>query len=261
MNTCRKMQRKLAAGAGEDDRAAARHLSRCPSCRAFAEELGRIREGAADARGDLAAAMAGIDWDAHAERIADAAFAPGLPAAAARPAAPARTLFGWGLRPALAGLLAGIVLGAGATAFLLRARPGLRAGGAKITASGDFIERAEYELARRDALDYLDRSRLLILDLVQAEPGRPFLLKPGAGPGPARDMIARKRLINTQLGSIRMAKAREICDQIEALFLELSAVSGELTEAEAARMRDYVEGKNLLLKIRLLTKELRESEV
>jgi ribosomal protein S13 len=58
-----------------------------------------------------------------------------------------------------------------------------------------------------------------------------------------------------------MSKAREICNQIEVLFLELSAVSGELSEAEAARIKDYIEQKQLLLKIELLKKELQDNEV
>ena len=258
MRTCRKVQRRLVSEAGTGDRIVARHLERCPKCRALADGLTGIRGGAALVRGDLGAAMAGIDWEAQADRIAAAAFAPPHPAPASR-ATRSRTSFIRLPSPALAGLLAGLVLGAGAMYFALRGGPGPAAAGSKIVASRDFIERAEYELARRDTLDYLDKSRLLILDLVQSEPGAGIPLQ--AGQGPARDMLARKRLISTQLGSIRMAKAREICDQIEVLFRELAAVSGGLTEAEAARMRDYARSKQLLLKIRLLTKELRESEV
>jgi len=265
MNDCRRIQKWLAAlAAGEadggDGAALERHLERCPECRRSREEIRRIVEGAGRVREDLAAAMAEVDWDANAERIADAAFAGPRPAPAARPA-PGRALFILRFRPAMAGLLAGIVLGAAGTYLALSRRPGLPMAGTKVVASRDFIDRVEYQMTRRDTLDYLDKSQYLLLDFVQAAPGRARLLDQGPGAGPVRDMLSRKRLINSQLDSVRMAKAREICDQIETLFLELSAASGELSEAEASRIKDYIEQKQLLLKIKLLKKELQDSEV
>ena len=53
-----------------------------------------------------------------------------------------------------------------------------------------------------------------------------------------------------------MSKAKAICDQIEMLFLELSQIDEELSAAEMGRIRDYVEGRQLLLKINLVKKEL-----
>jgi hypothetical protein len=265
MNNCRNIQKRLAAlAAGEtvggDDAALERHLARCPECRRSREEMRRIAEAAGRVRGDIAAAMAEVDWDAHAERIADAAFSVPRPAPASRPSF-GRALFAPRFSPAMVGLLAGIVLGAAGTYLVLISRPGVPAAGTRVVASRDFIDRVEYQMARRDTLDYLDKSQYLLLDFVQAAPGRARLLEQGSDAGPVRDMLSRKRLINAQLGSVRMAKAREICDQIETLFLELSAVSGDLSAAEAARIKDYIEQKQLLLKIKLLRKELQDSEV
>jgi hypothetical protein len=74
-------------------------------------------------------------------------------------------------------------------------------------------------------------------------------------------MLAKKRFLNQQLDKGEMAKAREICDQIEILFLELSQMSDELSAEETAKIKEFVEQKQLLLKIKLLRKELKESEV
>jgi hypothetical protein len=60
---------------------------------------------------------------------------------------------------------------------------------------------------------------------------------------------------------MQLARAREVCNQIEFLFLELSQISDELTAEETARIKDFVEQKQLLLKIKLLKKELQEREV
>ena len=58
-----------------------------------------------------------------------------------------------------------------------------------------------------------------------------------------------------------MAKAKEICDQIEMLFYELAQVSEGLTPAQCRGIQNMIEEKNILLKIKLLKKELQESEV
>jgi hypothetical protein len=267
MNDCdriRKRLDRLAAGEpdGEIEDAMKRHLERCPDCRRILDGTEMILRGAGDMRGDIAAALASVDWEATARRIADAAFAA---PPARRKAEPSSGPF-WArllqprLRPVYAALLAGVVLGAAGMFAVLGSRPAapLARG---FSASRDSIDQVEYQLARRETLDYLDKSQFLILDFVQAPPGQARLLQKGPGAQPARDMLAKKRNINLQLGSVRMAKAREICNQIEVLFLELAAVSGDLPPADAALIKDYIEQKQLLLKIKLLKRELQESEV
>ena len=72
----------------------------------------------------------------------------------------------------------------------------------------------------------------------------------------ARDLLQKKKYLNAQLERFQMSKAKAICDQIEMLFLELSQIDEELPAAEMGRIRDYVEGRQLLLKINLVKKEL-----
>ena len=58
-----------------------------------------------------------------------------------------------------------------------------------------------------------------------------------------------------------MAKAKQICDQIEMLFYELSQMSGGLSELELQRIQKLIQERQLLLKINLVKKELQKSEV
>ena len=58
-----------------------------------------------------------------------------------------------------------------------------------------------------------------------------------------------------------MAKAKAICDQIEFLFYELTQISVQLSEEEISKIQNMIEEKKLLLKIKLLKKELEQSEV
>jgi len=58
-----------------------------------------------------------------------------------------------------------------------------------------------------------------------------------------------------------MAKAKVLCDQIEQLFLDLSQISQELSAAELAKLQMLIQERKLVMKIKLVKKELQESEV
>ena len=72
----------------------------------------------------------------------------------------------------------------------------------------------------------------------------------------ARDLLQKKKYLNAQLERLQMAKAKALCDQIDALFLELSQMGDDLAAAELGKIRGYVEERQLLLKINLVKKEL-----
>jgi hypothetical protein len=252
----------------------------CVDCRKEFDDIGKILDGAGALSADVRKAMAEVDWDAFAERVAQAALEGrrerGTEAAAAAASARAtralrpagKRLSFWGTllsprwRPAFAGALGGLLLGS--LGMYLALKPGVvdRSSAAALRASGEFIDRAELSLARREALDYLGKSQALLLDFVQAEPeAAAQTLRSGQASLRARDLLAKKRYLNRELESVPMAKAREICDQIELLFQELAQLSDELEAGEAARIQKFIEDRNLLLRIQLVRKELMDSEV
>ncbi len=234
----------------------AEHLEKCPDCRAEADEMRRVIEKAEAVKAEIRQAVASVNWEALPDTIADRAFA-----ASRKPerALPAARPWGWfaalRMKPALAGLAAGLVVGAAAMYFALKApgpRPGQDTG---YYASGEFLDRAELTMARRNTLDYLEKSQYVLLDVFESagEGGptsAPFRSEQ------ARDLLSKKKYLNAQLERFQMAKAKAICDQIEMLFRELAQLEGDLPAAELGRIRDYVEERQLLLKINLVKKEL-----
>ncbi|MCX6565908.1 MAG: hypothetical protein NTW38_05715 [Candidatus Aminicenantes bacterium] len=237
------------------------HLAMCPDCRKHWEDAEKIMKGADALKEDVRTAMTTVDWDALSERIADAALArPKTSPSRAREFPGWPRAFIW--KPAFAGVLGGLLIGASVTYFALRAPNAAPPADSEIHASGEFIDRAELSVAKRETLDYLSKSQSLLLDFVQASPeeaGR--LLHDEAAAGRASDLLAKKRFMNSHLDDASIAKARGICDQIERLFVELSQISGDLSTAEAVKIQKYIEDKQLLLRIKLLRKELAESEV
>ncbi len=264
MNDCRGYRDAGAAflegrlGPGERQRLEA-HLEGCPSCRKEFESMKHIIGAAGLVKDEMEKAMASVDWEALPARITDRVLAAGP----RRGRAFAGLFSSWGrllLRPVLAGAAVGVFAGALAT-FVIMKRPAPRAEARSgYFASPEFIERAENEMARRETLDYLRNSQYLILDFVQSAPGEAVSRTDLAASGRARDLLAKKKYLNTRLDGSRMGRAKAICDQIELLFLELSRLGEGLPEAEIRRIQNLIEDSRLLLKINLVEKELEESE-
>jgi hypothetical protein len=221
-----------------------------PARRAEADAIERLLRETDAVRAEIRTAADSVDWNALPVRIADRAAADRD--RAARPFAWLTTVR---MRPALAGLAAGLVVGAAAMYLALKAPTGRTDGDTAYFASGEFLDRAELEMARRNIVDYLEKSQYVLLDVFESAdqgPGVPAALRSEQ----ARDLLQKKKYLNAQLETYQMAKAKAICDQIEMLFVELSQLDGDLAAAEMERIRGYVRDRHLLLKINLVKKEL-----
>jgi Putative zinc-finger len=236
-------------------RTMAEHIAGCPDCRAEAEDMKRVLARTAAVKAEIREAVASVNWEALPALIADRAMAGArAPEKAPRDGKAWSWMFSLRLRPVLAGLAAGLVVGAAAMYFALRMPGPRQIPDTGYYASGEFLDRAELEMARRNTLDYLKKSQYVLLDVFESG---------GEGLGPAafnseqaRDLLSRKKYLNAQLERFQMAKAKAICDQIEMLFRELSQISEELPAAELDRIKGIVEERQLLLKINLVRKEL-----
>jgi hypothetical protein len=265
MTACARNQRKLveylSGGLDPVEREATMtHLKDCPSCRAEEARWMKLLEAAAAGKRDTDRATAGIDWEGLAQRIADAAEQN----IAGRRAQPEhrRRHPAWLVRPAMAYLLVGLFIGGLAMWAVFKAgvfSPRPRTG---YFASTEFLDKAETELARRETVEYLVRSQYLLLDFSQAPANQAgAVLSAEIASGKAADLLSRKKFINSQLDKVPMAKAREICDQIEVLCLELSQIGGRLDEAQWREIQDRVRQSQLLLQINLVKKELQSREI
>ena len=231
---------------------------RDPERRAEAGAIERLLKETEAVRSEIRKTAASVDWDSLPAVIADRALAGDRAASRRAPSARARAwawLAPFRMKPALAGLAAGLVVGAAAMYLALRAPqvPADRDGG--YHASGEFLDRAELEMARRNTLDYLEKSQYVLLDVFESA-GEGSVMPAALRSERTRDLLQKKKYLNAQLETFQMAKAKAICDQIESLFLELSQIDQELPAAELGRIRSYVEDRQLLLKINLVKKEL-----
>ncbi len=263
MTECQKIQKDLVAfiyGELEEKERELfeAHMDRCAHCRGELEEFKKITQAADVFKQDIEDAVASVDWQALPEQVAEKALK--------KDARPRREswlekasgfLFAPRLRPVLAGILIGAVLGIIVTLMVFRIPQPGELNGREYYASQDFLEEVELEMARRDTLDYLERSQYLLLDFVQSpsEQSADFWQSEYAAEQ-ARDLLAKKKYINPQLDKFQLAKAKAICDQIEFLFFELTQISVHLSAEEVNKLQRMIEDRQILLKINLLTKEL-----
>ena len=232
------------------------HLEKHPERRAEADAIERLLKETEAVRTEIRQAAASVDWDALPAVIADRAFAAEGQAVRRAPVSrPLNWVAALRMKPVLVGLAAGLVVGAAAMYFALRAPEPGAGRDSGYYASGEFLDRAELEMARRNTLDYLEKSQYVLLDVFDSADEGPIV--PAAVRSErTRDLLQRKKYLNAQLERFQMAKAKAICDQIEMLFLELSQIDDELPAAELGRIRGFVEERQLLLKINLVKKEL-----
>ena len=239
------------------------HLESCPDC---GEELKRIQEVCriADTRkGDIEESLASIDWSGLSVRIANSVFKKDDSRLRdSWKEKISRVLLNPRLRPVYAGLFIGIVLGSFAT-FLIFGPKNLRiAREGEIVVSQEVLEKVELEMARRQAVDYLAESQYLLLDFVQSPPEESAeFWKSDFAARRAKDLLSRKKYMNPQLDKFQMVKAKAICDQIELLFFELIHLSDQLSLEELKKIQNLIQERQVLLKIKLVKKELEKSEV
>jgi hypothetical protein len=268
MMNCKKIKKDLVAflygELREDEKELMKsHLDACPDCMRELQQLKEVIKGADSLQEDIEKAVASVDWEELPSRITDAVFAKEAPLTRESwLAGISRFLFQPKLRPVYAALLIGVLLGSFITFVVLRAPLPRERGAEEFLVSQDFLERVELEMARRETLNYLEESQYLLLDFIQSpsEKSAEFWHSEFATQK-ARGLLTKKKYISPQLDKFKMAKAKAICDQIEYLFYELTQISAQLSEEEISKIQNMIEEKNLLLKIKLLKRELEQSEV
>jgi hypothetical protein len=242
----------------EEERRAtlAEHIKECPQCQKEEAEFRRVLEGADAVKEEIQEALHSVDWDALPARIVDYVYASAEKPVKLSAGKRIRLWFlGAGLRPIAAAVALGVLLGSIGMYLVLRrsaSRPDL---GQTFYASREFLDRAELEMARRETVDYLEKSQYVLLDLLGAPSGQ-AAGRQSLDFAQAKELLSKKKYLNAQLNKFQMAKAKAICDQIERLFLELAQISDGLPEAELAKVQNMIEDRQLLLKISIVKKEL-----
>jgi len=230
------------------------HLRTCPVCQQELAILQAIRTTGEEMKKEIEMEMKKVDWD-ELSRAIDRKIQE-------KASEPASSGWQWTLLlrwPVAAGLVTGIILGLMTYHFLSGPKGERLQASRRYQIPEAFLDRFDEELARREVLDYLEKSRLVLLSMKQAAEGA----SPEAISLPReriRDLLLRQKYFSGQLDSFRLAKARQILAEIDSLLLELALIEEESTPEEATKLARLIDERRLLLKIQLLQHELEESE-
>jgi hypothetical protein len=250
----RRLVSLLAAGAleGREREEALAHLRACPACRAEHDALlAVVAEMESDPLRDAEPPVSARVLAARVERELERALVP-----AGRPR--------WWLvaLPAAAAVLAAAVL---VPAVVGRLRPAPEALRAEIPpaeagplVTEDALARIERNLAREHAARYLtDAGDVLVaVSATGVDCDREDeRLDVGRAPERSRELLERRALV-VGAGGEAVASARGVLDEVELALREVADLPSCVKRADVERLRGEVERRQLLMRIRLMTREL-----
>jgi hypothetical protein len=237
---------------GREREEALRHVEACERCRVEHEALGAV--------------VAAMERDPlrEAEPPVPLAFLVGRVEREVEQAlAPARRPRWWLVAlPAAAAVLAAAVL---VPPLVARLRPAPEAARAEIPPAGaspllteDALSRIERNLAREHAARYLSEAGEVLVSVaatgVDCDPATQRL-DVGRAPERSRELLERRALV-VRGGGEAVASARGVLDEVELALREVAGLPSCVKRRDVERLRREVEDRQLLMRIRLMTREL-----
>lgn len=228
-----------------DPDAAARtstHLQECGACRTTLTKLQRVF-----AIVDAAPEPAVSDGF---ERIVWARLQPGLQHSAG----------GWAswfaFSPMRLAWLAAIVMLVGAAFFA--GRLSQQTGGTSAPATLATKEDLRERVLLADLSEHLDRSQLMLVDLVSARSDRD--LDVAAERTRAEQLLSANRLYRQSALDTGNRALAQVLDDLEQVLVDVVASPDRLSVGDLAEMRERIDDKGLLLKVRVLSSEVQKRQ-
>ena len=224
---------------------AAAHLEDCGLCRNEYARLQRVL-GVIDER------AVAVEPHASFERTMWARLEPNL-----RPAQ--RSWLSWMLMsPAPLGLAAAVVVLVSAAFFAGRAlspapAPPSAAATASVAAAG-----IRERILLTDLGEHLDRSQMALVELVSAEDNDPTSM--ASERSRAQQLVADTRLYRQTAEETGDVALRELLDDIERVLTEVAATPESGSSADLADVRQRIESRDLLFKVRVISSAIRERQ-
>ena len=109
-----------------------------------------------------------------------------------------------------------------------------------------------------DLSEHLDRSQMMLVDLVSADGSSAMDMT--VERERAEDLVAANRLYRQTATTTGDPAVSELLDDLERVLVELAASPDELTADDVESVRQRIESKGLLFKVRVLSSSVREKQ-
>lgn len=225
------------------------HLRECAACR---QELASWQAllGAAAERTAAEAECRAIDWDAVSGRIMQKI--DGMEKIIGVPGR--RRILSFAPLATAATLL--LLLAAGMF-FLTRTRPGIPAGPENNRISSATVAHLQMGLAREQVISYLQQSQMMFTDLLRdCGSAEAASLEIRLYSRQAKELLMKKKYFQRNLPEVEWLKVRNVSERIDWLNYEILQLEDRQLCSQITRLQRIMENEKLLLKIRLLEKDL-----
>jgi len=234
------------------------HLKTCSRCQREYQVLQSIYQETNQIDDEANAVMTTIDWEENARVITQS-----IPFKFKKPRQTwdfSFQLLNWKLMvPTLAGVfILGLWLG-----YLLFYTPSQVSLSREPASKTDTaLARLETTLAKKEVQGYFQQTQLLLTDLMQqCEEDGTASWATQVNRQRARTLLNKNRYFNQDLSNPQLLSTRRLLKKIEWLLYEMLTMDEEASCDQLRRLQDYIQEERLLLKLRLVGKDLSYSEV
>jgi len=227
------------------------HLDICEICLKEYKKLEKLFEGIEENRKEVEKAVDSIDWEqvplAIMKRLE-------------KESVPEKRKYSFqilNLKPALSipvslFLIIGITL-----LFILHPWSRKHVSENEFLISSSSFQNMESSLAKKEAIDYLKQSQLLLMDLMKfSSPEEIDLWTINFNSRKAKNLLIKKKYFDEKLDNLNLMKAKRICNQIEFLFYDVIQLKEQPDFENIRKIQRIIEKEQLLFRIRLIEKEL-----
>ncbi len=248
------------------------HLASCPLCQTEYQEYQLLFQSTAELNKETQAVMDSIDWEQNAIDIARTArVSHATRTSRQRDNVPGRfpLTFGFNLfnrrlvvPAAVAALFFVLGIGIWLGYLLFHTPPTPGPGILPMLPQQASLERLETTLAKKELAGYLSGAQLVITDLMQqCTPGEGETVRAGWNRRGVSELLSKSRYLNRDLDDPQLLTSRELLKKIEWLLYEILTSDDRMSCEELKHLQDYIRKEKLLLKIRLVDKDITFNEV
>ena len=108
-------------------------------------------------------------------------------------------------------------------------------------------------------VDHLDRSQMMLLELINGEPGR-GTSDLGVEQSRARELVAENRLYRVSAAQAGDEAVTDVLDELERALLEIANAPQDTSAEQFEALRQRIAARGLLFKVRVVHSEMRERE-
>ena len=126
-----------------------------------------------------------------------------------------------------------------------------------VVADGTELTAAPERVLLGAAGEHLDRSQRVLVELLNAEPGGAL---PGGERERAADLVAASRLIRQSASDAGETALADVLGDLERVLMELANGTDQETAAELRQLRERIEARGILFRMRVVGSDVRERE-